>query len=184
MFDHKYTQIINSTQAIREMMEVKIPSLARSPIVLIGISAGALNAPAVFNAFNGDVDAIILVAGGANMLSIVQDGAFTKWRFTHDDGEKFSMDELLNIEFEYLHLPSRDPYHLAPELPRDNTLIIHAKWDAVVPAKNGDLLWERAGKPERWVYPSGHLGLFMTFHWHCDDIVRWLDSKIKCPVVD
>ena len=77
--------------------------------------------------------------------------------------------------------PSRDPYFLAHELPRDKTLIIHAKWDKVVPAKNGDLLYDRAGKPERWIYPSGHLGLFATFGSHAPEIVDWLDTVINYP---
>jgi hypothetical protein len=42
---------------------------------------------------------------------------------------------------------------------------------------NGDLLWERAGRPERWIFSGGHLGLFMTFRWHVSDIAQWIDSK-------
>ena len=84
-----------------------------------------------------------------------------------------------NRNKQYLQTPSRDPYFLAQGLPHDHTLIIHAKWDKVVPAENGELLYKRAGRPERWVYPSGHLGLFATFEWHSDDIAKWLDSKIN-----
>ena len=113
------------------------------------------------------------------MFDIVQDGAFTNWKFTDEDENKFSREELADMNEQYLQTPSRDSYFLAQHLPHDNTLIIHAKWDDVVPAQNGDLLYERAGKPERWIYPSGHLGLFATFEWHADDIAAWLDNKIN-----
>jgi hypothetical protein len=179
IFDSKYCQVIAATKAIRSRMEMQLPELINKPLALIGISAGALNTPAVYHELQDEVDAVVLIAGGANMFDIVQDGAFTNWKFTNSDGNTFSRDELDAINNEYLTTPSRDPYFLAPRLPHKETLILHAKWDAVVPAKNGDLLWERAGKPERWVYPSGHLGLFMTFEWHADDVVRWLDSKIN-----
>ena len=179
LFDTKYCQVIAATKAIHTRMEKQLPSLQNTSLALIGISAGAINTPAVYYEMRDEVDAIILIAGGANMFDIVQEGAFTNWKFTNADGKKFSTDELRVMNELYLNTPSRDPYHLAPILPRDTTLIIHAKWDAVVPASNGDLLWERAGRPERWVYPSGHLGLFMTFDWHTHDIVQWLDSKME-----
>lgn len=178
LFDSKYCQVITATKAIRKRMETQLPSLRQSPFVLIGISAGALNTPAVYRELKEDVDAVVLVAGGANMFDIVQEGVFTNWKFTDGDGKKFSKEQLRKMNDDYLNSTSRDPYFLAKELPHDKTLIIHAKWDKVVPAKNGDLLYERAGRPERWIYPSGHLGLFATFGWHAEDITAWLNAKI------
>ncbi len=181
LFDTKYCQVITATKAIRKRMETKLPSLQQTPFVLIGISAGALNTPAVYHELQEDVDAVVLVAGGANMFSIVQDGVFTNWKFVDEDEKRFTKNELIQLEAEYLRTPSRDPYFLAPGLPHEKTLIIHAKWDEVVPSENGDLLYERAGMPERWVYPSGHLGLFATFGWHAPEIVDWLNGKISYP---
>ncbi len=179
LFNYKYCRVIAATKAIRKRMETQLPSLIKAPLALIGISAGALNAPAVYHELREEVDAVVLVAGGANMFDIVQEGAFTNWKFTDADENMFSIEELAVMNEHYLQTPSRDPYFLAPGLPHDKTLIIHAKWDEVVPTENGDLLYERAGKPERWIYPSGHLGLFATFEWHADDIAKWLDSKIN-----
>ena len=185
IFDKRYCQVIAATKAIRKRMENQLPNLANAPLALIGISAGALNTPAVYHELQSEVDAVILVAGGANMFDIVQDGAFTNWKFTDYEGNTFIRSELQRMNNTYLNTPSRDPYFLASGLPHENTLLIHAKWDAAVPAENGDILWERAGRPERWVYPSGHLGLFMTFGWHSRDIVQWLDDhnevKIDSP---
>ncbi|MBL6997972.1 MAG: hypothetical protein ISR75_05995 [Phycisphaerales bacterium] len=179
IFESKYCQVITATKAIRKRMEEQLPSLVRAPLVLIGISAGALNTPALFNELQDEVDAVVLVAGGANLFEITQDGVFTNWKFTNNNGNRFSNEELDAMNEQYLATPSRDPYFLAQTLSHDNTLIIHAKWDKVVPSENGDLLWERAGKPERWIYPSGHLGLFMTFGSHAPEIAQWIDSKVN-----
>jgi len=177
LLDLKYCQVAAATQAVRARMEKKFPSIKSLPIVIVGISAGALNTPAVYHEMKEDVDAVVLVAGGANMLDIIQNGAFTKWRLTHDGGNTFTNDELKNIEIKYLKQPSRDPYHLAPTLPHENLLLIHAKYDAIVPAENGNLLWERAGYPERWIFSGGHLGLFIMFEKYAEDIADWLESK-------
>ena len=131
---------------------------------------------AVYQELHEDVDAVVLVAGGANMLDIVQDGAFTNWKFTDSNEKRYTKKELEKMNEKYLKTPSRDPYFLAPLLPRENTLLIHAAWDSVVPSENGNLLYERAGRPERWIYPSGHLGLFATFGWHANDITEWLNE--------
>ena len=179
IFESKYCQVITATKAIRKRMETQLPDLARAPLVLVGISAGALNTPALYTELQGEVDAVVLVAGGANLLEITQDGVFTNWKFTDNNGKRFSKDSLEAMNELYLATPSRDPYFLAQELPHDATLIIHAKWDEVVPAENGDLLWERAGKPERWIYPSGHLGLFMTFGSHAPAIADWINQHVQ-----
>ncbi len=179
LLDLKYCQVIAATNAIRHRMERQLPLLESSPLALIGISAGALNTPAVYHEMKEDVDAVVLVAGGANLFDIIRKGAFTKWRYTDDDGKTFTNDELKSIAVEYLQQPSRDPYHLVPEIPRDKLLIVHAKFDAVVPAEYGDLLWKRAGQPERWIFYGGHLGLFMTFDKHAQGIADWLDERIN-----
>jgi hypothetical protein len=176
LFDTKYCQVTSATKAILEQLETELSTLNKLPLVLVGISAGALNTPSVYHELQDQVDAVVLVAGGANLFDIVQDGAFTNWKFTSNSGD-FSEEQLQQLNAQYLQTPSRDPYFLAQELPQ-NTLLIHAKWDEVVPSESGDLLWERAGKPERWIYPSGHLGLFMTFGLHAPDVARWIQDHI------
>jgi len=173
LFDVKYCQVITATKSILQIVEQKLPMIDSLPLALVGISAGALNTPAVFHELQNEVDAVVLIAGGANMFGIVQKGAFTKWEFS-------KMFIPYTNDAEYLSIPSRDPYYLAPELP-ENTLLVHAKWDKIVPAMYGDQLWERAGKPERWTFNGGHLGLFMTFWWHADDIVDWLNFRLQSP---
>ncbi len=173
LFNHKYCQLTHATRAIQADLELT----EEIPFVLIGISAGALNTPAIYESLPEKPECVVLIAGGANMAEIVQDGAVTNWDFIVD-GRVLTNNERQQLSDAYINVFSRDPYHLASMLPHERTLIVHAKWDDIVPAKNGDLLWERAGFPERWVYPSGHLGLFATFNEHAGGVVDWIQSKI------
>ncbi len=97
LFNSKYCQVIAATKAIRKRMELQLPSLSQAPLVLIGVSAGALNTPAVHHELQNEVDAVVLIAGGANLFDIVQEGAFTNWKFTDENGDKFSREELADM---------------------------------------------------------------------------------------
>ena len=54
-----------------------------------------------------------------------------------------------------------DPYHTAGAIRELPVLMLHARYDQIVPASAGELLYQRLGQPERWSFASGHLGLFM-----------------------
>ena len=72
LLDLEYCQIAAATQTVRSRMEEKFPSVKSLPTAIVGISAGALNTPAVYHEMKEDFDAVVLVAGGANMLDIIQ----------------------------------------------------------------------------------------------------------------
>ena len=149
-----------------------------SNFVLIGISAGALNTPAIYEALPVKPKCVALVAGGANLPEIVQKSTLTNWDFVVD-GKFLTIEQRQTLSARYLDTFSRDPYHLSGLLSREKTLLLHAKWDKIVPAENGDLLWDRSGRPERWVYPSGHLGLFAISHDYARELVDWIQEKLQ-----
>ena len=174
LFNNKYCQLISAAKAIQS--ELRVTDSNR--FVLLGISAGALNTPAIYEALPVKPECVVLIAGGANMADIVQEGAVTNWDFVVD-GNFLTLEQRQTLSDEYLKTFSRDPFHLSALLPHEKTLLLHAKWDKIVPAENGDLLWESGGNPERWVYPSGHLGLFATFHEHAGEITEWIQGKMN-----
>jgi len=59
--------------------------------------------------------------------------------------------------------------------------MLHASWDSIVPAASGDLLWEQAGRPERWSGAVGHIWMFLTLDGVADDLVAWLDRAVAAP---
>ena len=57
-------------------------------------------------------------------------------------------------------------------------LLLHAAFDRIVPASTGDELYRRSGRPERWTYPLGHLGLFWWLPTQASRITAWVDDAV------
>jgi hypothetical protein len=158
------------------------PELRDKPLAIIGVSAGALMAPAVAArlADRSDlrpVDAAILVAGGADLLDVAQRsslGAGSKIRYATG-----LLDARTNAQRVYLDTTKLDPYWSATALQSTPVLQIHAALDDIVPASAGRLLWHRLGKPERWTYPVGHRALFLVLSDKSDEIADWLTSAVE-----
>jgi pimeloyl-ACP methyl ester carboxylesterase len=71
-----------------------------------------------------------------------------------------------------------DPHHTASHIADIPVLMIHARFDRIVPAATGDALYRRLDRPERWKYPLGHFGLFFWLAWETDDIADWIGEKV------
>ena len=73
-----------------------------------------------------------------------------------------------------------DALRTAPLLSKTPVLQLHAEWDTIVPAPTGDVLWDALGRPERWAYRTGHLGLFVF--WLPRErhrLVEWVEQAIS-----
>jgi hypothetical protein len=46
-----------------------------------------------------------------------------------------------------------------------------------VPARYGELLWERLGKPERWSWGYGHQLLFWRLDGYAERIGEWMEER-------
>ena len=158
--------------------------LASKPLVLLGTSLGAVQGPTVA-ARLPRLDAAVFVGGGANVLGIlasngveglnerIVDGASRRRPVTPRLADKLSD--------EYLRDAPLDPYNTALCLARRPVLLIHAAFDGRVPAKYGDLLWERLGRPERWVANYGHDLLFFFLGDHSVEIADWIEGQTSAP---
>jgi pimeloyl-ACP methyl ester carboxylesterase len=162
----------------------RAPELRDRPIVVVGCSMGAIVAPTVAarlpSQIGRDADAAVLIAGGANMLGIignVPSGLFDV-TFVTPEGGKLKLDAPTAAawEQEYLARNTLDPYHTVPMLRGTPTLVLHARRDGIVLPRFGDLLWERAGRPERWEFDVGHVALFAGLRWRTGEIADWLDE--------
>jgi pimeloyl-ACP methyl ester carboxylesterase len=164
----------------------RFPATADKPLVLIGCSLGSLMTPAVAMRLGDQVRACVLVGSGVNMLALGgkrwQDGAYSSVRRGRSDAVAVPAAERKHMLDEYLRHSTLDPYNAAPALRRVPTLMLHARWDAIVPASGGRTLWERAGRPERWTGNFGHLWMFLTLDDMADDIVAWIEQTVTPPV--
>ncbi|MEO1512649.1 MAG: hypothetical protein AAFU70_11290, partial [Planctomycetota bacterium] len=134
----------------------------------------------------GEFDAAVLIGGGAGNLSIAArssyapfvDGVIFRWM--GEDGELSRPGPVVErLERLYLEHSTLDAYHTASALEGVPTLMIHASGDTAVPADSGDLLWERLGRPERWVSPLGHAVLFLTINLRTGGILDWIDETLE-----
>ena len=77
-----------------------------------------------------------------------------------------------------LPLSKLDPYHTAESLHGVPTLMLQASLDRIVSASSGRLLYEALGRPERWSYPLGHIGLFAVLPAQAGRIADWVEAKV------
>ncbi|MFK7961661.1 MAG: hypothetical protein AB8G96_14180 [Phycisphaerales bacterium] len=81
-------------------------------------------------------------------------------------------------------LMQNHPLRLAPSLRGIPILMLHATFDAIVPAWSGRRLWHALGRPERWSWPVGHLGLLGLLPGEARRAVDWAESRLVPDPID
>ena len=164
------------------------PEFVQGPRVLIGGSAGAIAAPIVA-ARTGGFDAAVLVGGGANVARImiespVFDDQISLMQYTRRTGNQLSAvrvrDAHVRAQFasSSTSMSRLDPLRTGSALQQTPTLMLHAKFDRIVPAWTGDELHRSLGQPERWTYQVGHSALFVMLPLKAGAILKWLDETL------
>lgn len=180
IIDNRVAEIAYSAEAALAFLNEQHPlRLAGKLVAVMGYSAGALAAPAVAARLHDRAAAVVLVGGGANLLDISQRSTFTngginiKWK----DG-KVTPQAIQRLNQEYLRFAHLDPYNIAPCLGDRAVLILHAMWDDIVQASDGDLLYDQLGHPERIVVTMGHQGLFWRLPAYAAWVAAWTDRAV------
>jgi len=96
-------------------------------------------------------------------------------------GEAPSEAERQGLRDSYLRAATLDSFHTGAVLKGKPTLMIQGGRDMAVPSPLGDALWERCGRPERWISNAGHELLFMRLPDRYDAILDWLDAHLPRP---
>lgn len=184
VLDSRVAEIAYAAEAALERVHARKNFLRAFPVAMYASSGSALAGPAVATRLAGVIDAAVLVAGGAGLVSIAERSGFAsmvdsvQFEWAGDPTEALPDMVIAELERAYLRESSLDPYHAGAALYGVPTLMIHAAKDGVVPAGNGNLLWERLGRPERWSDPIGHTLIFLTLHTKTGRVLDWLDRKI------
>lgn len=149
-------------ESILAFLKATRPDFLTRPRVIVGMSAGAIALPTVVSRVK-DIDAAVLIGGGADVASIIADSPLFRdhiqlvetqvtkvsekdLRISHvpcldrEKREKFVAQTLL--------LSKLDPFHTARFLEGTPVLQVHARFDQIVPAATGEKLHERLGHPE------------------------------------
>lgn len=160
------------------------PDVARLPRIAIGMSGGAMTLPTVLACEPEKYAAAVLIAGGCDFFAITRE---TNYTFLVDSVHyewtpaEPTPEQVKALDAAYLAHSRLDSYHTAAAIRDKPILMIHADHDGAVPAHLGDLLWERLGRPERWVQTAGHEELFMKLSAQMDRIMEWIGSNTAKP---
>lgn len=168
--------------ALDAVMELH-PQLRGRPVVVIGFSAGAISAPAVAVRLGDRVDAVVLIGGGADALTVSQTSSVTHGgvKLSLPDEPEPAPEFVEQVREAYRELAQLDPYNTAPRLGDVPVLQVMARGDDMVPTEHQWTLWERLGRPDRltWHGPLGHKGLFFFLPGQMGRIDRWVMREIE-----
>jgi predicted esterase len=178
--DQRVAECALAAQAAMRHIAAGHPELAGLPRIAVGMSGGAMTLPTVLAREPEKYAAAVMIAGGCDFYTMTQESNYKylisavdyRWEpAPPDDDQRQRLSDL------YLSLSRLDSYHAAPLLTGKPMLMIHGKYDGAVPARLGDMLWERLGRPERWVKEAGHEEVFMKLPAEVDRIMQWLGER-------
>jgi pimeloyl-ACP methyl ester carboxylesterase len=122
---------------------------------VLGLSMGGMLATAVAAEEPGLAGVGICLSGGDFASLVFASGeprvhAWLEWRRRHDglgdDGLRWELGQFLRS----------DPLVYARAVATERVFMVSATFDAVVPSRHRDLLWEALGRPQRVDVPLGH----------------------------
>lgn len=178
-------------EAMLAYLEQQQPELLAGPRVIAGTSAGAIALPTVV-ARIGPVDAAVLIGGGENVAQIILESPLlnqhielVEEKLTEQSAGKFKLswepctDPQLRSEFanRVLQKSKIDPHYAAAALVDTPVLMLQAKYDSIVPALTGQSLYESLGRPQRWSYRTGHVGLTLLVPWKIGYVLDWMATQ-------
>jgi len=185
IYDQRTAECAYAADAGLDHVFARRPALAEKPVVLVGMSGGAMVLPTVYAYAPERYDAAVLIAGGLNFLKISAlsnyadwiDAIVLDWDPSDPDSKVQPTPERLDrLSNAYLAASRLDAAHTAGELADVPVLMLHATKDKAVPSETGDALWRLLGTPERWVFPVGHEIIFVMLPTQGQRLTDWIDN--------
>lgn len=184
IYDQRTAECAFAADAALDHVFARRPSLRDKPVVLVGMSGGAMVLPTVYAYAPERYDAAVLIAGGANFLKISVQSNYAEWidaivlDWEPDRADSVgepTPDRLERVSNAYLSASRLDATHTAPELADIPVLMLHATRDRAVPSATGDTLWRLLNTPERWVFNVGHEVIFVMLPMQTGRVLAWID---------
>jgi len=177
--DHRLAEWAYVVEGVLAQLDADEPG-GTDRTVIVGMSLGAIALPATVARMPERFEAAVLIAGGANLLQILESSplAFGGVRIRHQGG-KLTTQQWQRVMRAYLDAVRLDPYAAAGYLSSIPVLQLQASLDGIVPADAGELLYTRLGMPERLVYPVGHIALAWLLPTQAGRIERWIRDAMR-----
>lgn len=166
------------------------PGLADRPVVLVGMSGGAMVLPSVYAYAPQRYDAAVLIAGGVNFLRISALSNYAEWidavvlDWDAEDPAspgRATPERLERLSSAYLASSKLDSTHTAAAMADIPVLMLHSTRDRAVPSDLGEAMWRLLGTPERWVFPVGHEMIFLMLPTQAERLTAWIRGAIAPP---
>lgn len=181
-FDSRAAECAYAVQGAFHHLETRRPELRDLPRVAVGFSGGAMTMPTVVARDPERYGVIVMVGGGSHFLLMSDKSSYSAFVNAIQVawiGREPTLEEKTTLHNAYLSLAKFDSFHTAAALRSKRVLMIQATGDLAVPSPLGDVLWQRAGKPERWLKTGGHEALFINLTKDFGPMLDWIDSALK-----
>lgn len=159
------------------------PMLAGKPVVVMGFSAGALFAPAAVARVKDQVDAVVLMGAGGNLLEISQTSDLTNGGVELDwKGGGVPGSWRNELYQRYLSESRLDPVHMVRAFADKPMLLGLAEFDSTVPAKNGRMMAAAMVGADRLNFAMGHRLMFWKLANRAKDVGDWVEKSVGVRV--
>lgn len=186
--DNRTAECAYAVEGAAAWLESEHPELKALPRVAVGFSGGAMTLPTIIAREPSRYAAAIMIGGGADFWVMNQRSNYRELIKAVKEtwADKPTPETLAALDEAYLKNAPLDSYHTAAALKGKPVLIIQGTADKAVPAPLGDLLWERLGKPERWLAEGAtHESLFMNLpRDHFPRMMEWLNGMVPPPAAE
>ena len=148
-------------------------------MALIGVSMGAIGAAPVAARIDhtSPIRAAVLISGGTNLGKLLGETTLGETDFKiRRIGDTPTPRATLAFEEAYHDSVILDSPELLQWLGNRPILVIEGESDTAVSRRSRHEFHDFLGKPERWRYPVGHVGMFLLLPEAADDIADWLNE--------
>lgn len=177
--DESLAELAYGVEAVLERLDAERGGTGKPPVLMVGFSGGALATPTVAARLDPRVVGAVIVGGGVDICRIMQTSTLADYGLALKRGGKIiGGEDFERLNKAYLDATALDPAKTAPALSRVPVLMLHAAEDTIVPEGTGERLYELLGKPERWVFNTGHELMFWRLSGYSGDIARWVREHV------
>ncbi len=157
------------------------PETAGLTRIALGMSGGAMVLPTVVAKNPEPYAAAVLIAGGVDFCRVAVESNYAPWIEAVTirwQGRPLTKDQSRRLSEAYSRHAPLDSRFTIGALAEKAVLMLHALGDEAVPAELGEEMWLRAGRPDRWVFDTGHELLFATLSGHLAAVADWIDNAV------